>query len=447
MQMITMQMVPAKRDYSDTTWTNKETCTLAALVDYVPGHNSVHLSQYGGWMERKTNATGYFYAKKIDNRWWLVDPDGCYYLNAGIASVNTGSSETCKKNLATRFGSKAAWADYTINMLHKHGFNGTGAWSDIQTLRQSENKIPYTIMCNFLTDFARSKKLARPGVGHSEFVGDCIPIFHPDFPEFADEYAKKHLEITRDDPYVVGIFSDNELMRPLLKKYLSLDPKNPNFLPGYNAAHDWIVKKKGRQDVKLEDITEEESNEFMGFAFEHYYKIISEAIRKHDSNHLYLGSRIHWVEKYNPYFWKAAGKYVDVISVNYYRVWGPEIEKVKQWEEWSNKPMMVTEWYAKGDDVGFTNRSGIGWIVKTQKDRGHFYQHYVLGLLECKSCVGWHWFKYMDNDPNDKNAEGSNQDSNKGIVRTDYTEYEELLNAMSEINTEIYPLTSYFDSK
>jgi hypothetical protein len=44
------------------------------------------------------------------------------------------------------------------------------------------------------------------------------------------------------------------------------------------------------------------------------------------------------------------------------------------------------------------NITGAGWTVRTQKDRGRFYQNYTLGLLKQPGCVGWHWFKYMDND-------------------------------------------------
>lgn len=87
---------------------------------------------------------------------------------------------------------------------------------------------------------------------------------------------------------------------------------------------------------------------------------------------------------------RAAGKHLDVIAMNYYGVWGPEPEVMRQWREWSGKPCMITEWYVKGADVGYDNWSGAGWILPTQRDRGHSYQHHVLGLLESGSCLGWH---------------------------------------------------------
>ena len=46
------------------------------------------------------------------------------------------------------------------------------------------------------------------------------------------------------------------------------------------------------------------------------------------------------------------------------------------------KPFIVTEWYAKGMDSGMANTTGAGFVVKTQADRGRFYQNFTLGLLE-----------------------------------------------------------------
>jgi hypothetical protein len=61
--------------------------------------------------------------------------------------------------------------------------------------------------------------------------------------------------------------------------------------------------------------------------------------------------------------------------------------------------------------------------------------------------VGWHWFKYMDNDPEDLSTDPSNRNSNKGILTVRYEPYRPLLDAMRELNRSAYPLTVYFDGK
>jgi hypothetical protein len=61
--------------------------------------------------------------------------------------------------------------------------------------------------------------------------------------------------------------------------------------------------------------------------------------------------------------------------------------------------------------------------------------------------VGWHWFKYQDNDPSDPNAEPSNRDANKGIVSFTYQPYQPLVDRMRQINLNAYALSDYFDAR
>ena len=85
------------------------------------------------------------------------------------------------------------------------------------------------------------------------------------------------------------------------------------------------------------------------------------------------------------------------------------------------------------------------WIVQTQRDRGYFYQNFTIALLESKTCVGWHWFKYQDNDPNDKTSDPSNVDANKGIVNNAFVPYLPLLEEMNALNQHVYGIADYFD--
>lgn len=426
-------------------WVDYPTRTLDLLDGYAPPAEAPALDAYGGWKGHAEQATGFFYPKKVGPRWWLVDPEGNLFLHVGVVAVSPGSSKTCKENFAKTFASGGAWADATAALLLEHGFNGTGAWSDTAALRGAKRPVAYTVIRNFAADFAKAKGLQRPSVGHSGFVNDCIPVFNEDFPAFCAERARS-LSETKDDPWLVGHFSDNELLPPVLDKYLSLDPADPAQAPNRQAAVAWLTARKGQAAVPSSEITSQDRAAFMGYVFETYFRIASEAIRKADPNHLYLGSRLHSREKENPYVLRAAGKYCDVIAINYYRVWGPDLDEMRGWTEWSGKPVIITEWYAKGDDAGFPNTTGAGWIVKTQRDRGLYYQHYALGCLEAGNCVGWHWFKYMDNDIHDTHADPSNRDSNKGIVKVDYTTYADLLGLMKPLNREVYPLTRFFDA-
>ena len=107
---------------------------------------------------------------------------------------------------------------------------------------------------------------------------------------------------------------------------------------------------------------------------------------------------------------------MDIISINHYQRWQPEQAAMANWANWSGRPFFITEFYTKGLDSELGNNTGAGWVVKTQADRGLFYQNFVNELIKSKVCVGWHWFTYMDNDPTNTGADPSNIDSNKGMV-------------------------------
>jgi hypothetical protein len=266
-------------------------------------------------------------------------------------------------------------------------------------------------------------------------------VFDPGFEKSCEDLAKQ-IESLRNDPNLLGYFSDNELpfSREALKNYLSL----PDQDPGHIAAATWVRSKHGAK-VDVKHITEKDQEAFLEFLADRYFRIVSSSLKKHDPHHMFLGCRFYSADYNHPEVFRAAGKYVDVVSVNYYHAWTPDAAKLESWEREAGKPILITEWYAKALDSGLANMGGAGWVVKTQSDRGRYYQNFGIGLLESKVCVGWHWFKYTDNDPDDRLTDPSNRDSNKGILNNRYDPYQPLLDAMKQLNLRAYSLINYFD--
>ncbi|MBI4977024.1 MAG: LamG domain-containing protein [Spirochaetes bacterium] len=428
-------------------WQRRETRTLELLEGYAAKADTVHVNKYGGWTDRpKEAATGFFYTKNIGGRWWMFDPDGYRFIHIGMNQ--TGPVKSAEAALKTKFGTKEKWAEETSRIFFENGFNGKGSGSmnEIPLSRAVSRPLAYTWLMGFMSSFGYKKKLTYPTAGHTGFSNDCIPVFHPDFEAHCNEYAKSVTNFV-NDPYLLGIFSDNELQCSidLLDRHLSLDVNNPNLKHGYDAAVAWLKDRLGHTD--LSRCTRRDRMEFITFVFERYYRIVSAALRKYDTNHLYIGSRICYSTQFdNPFFMKMTAKYVDVISINYYGVWGPDLDQVARWHEWSGKPVIITEWYAKAEDTGLANTHGAGWLVHTQKDRAAYYQHYVMGLLESKTCVGWHWFKYQD-DPLESTALDAAGGANKGMFDGKYEPYQPLLDWARAVNREAYPLTEFFDAR
>lgn len=416
----------------DGPWKAREVRTLAAF-DVQPLPASA-FTRFGGLAEGRQEATGFFRVGKIGERWWMIDPEGGRFIFAGVCSVKPEARYSAKEPFERLYGSKEIWSGKTLDWLRGLGFNGCGGFSDHETLRSAKSPLPYTVTLGLMSGFGAKLGITHSAAGHTGYANDVLPVFEPGFADFCAVQCRERLSAMNDDPWLVGVFSDNELpiKRDLLDRMLTHGGAS-------QAAAEAFMAGKGA-------VTDEWRREFVQHVFDTYFRITTQAIRGALPRHLCLGSRFHGPAKSVDGVWKAAGRWCDVISMNYYGHWAPEREHLRRWHEWSGKPCLITEFYVKGMDSGMANTSGAGWEVRTQADRGLFYQNFTLALLESRTCIGWHWFKYMDNDPANTKTDASNRDSNKGILNNRYEPYQPLLEAMRELNTRIHPLIRKLDS-
>lgn len=417
--------VQAKHKPNDAAWKSYPVRTVEALGP-LPAEPT--LDNYGGRMDKSETKTGFFHTQKIKGRWWLIDPDGHLFINVGVVGVGPSPMSSVEQ---------------VTGLLRDNGFNGIGAWSATELMRAAARPLPYTVIHSFMGTFAHEHHVSSSGPGHSSYPNDCIPVFHPAFAAYCDEFARS-LAASKDDPYLLGYFSDNELPLPNLDKFLALDPKDPYMGSSRQAAQAWLDARKGKPST-VTDITAADRDAWMGYVFDRYFSLTTAAIHKYDPHHLCLGPRLNGRSANSEPVFRAAGRYLDVVALNYYGVWQPSLPTVRRRSEWAGKPLLISEFYAKGADTGFANTGGAGWLVPTQRDRGLFYQTYTLGLLEAKNCVGWHWFMFRDNDPTSLTADPSNRDSNKGIVTLKSVPYAPLLEQMRALNQHVYAAIDRFD--
>ncbi|MBB3700763.1 hypothetical protein KMW28_19270 [Flammeovirga yaeyamensis] len=362
-------------------------------------------SQYGGNLKKQYDKTGFFYTKQINGYWYLVDPDGYEFITAGLNSVEKGGDIDLPGD------------------LYDMGVNTIGCWSD-----ETIPNIAYTPRWNFAQTYKNEyDRGALWNVG-------VLPIFDPEYEIFCDQHAKQ-LAARKNDPFLLGHFSDNEIALfannsygALLPRYLNISDKtDPNFV----AVNQWMIERKGPGYTT----DEQDEYDFHGFLADRYYKVTSEAIKRYDPNHLYLGSRLHGNAKFVPSIYQAAGKYVDMISINFYNRWEPESQDMYDWAA-GGAPFFITEYYVKGDDTGLNNVQGEGWTVPTQEDRGKFFQNFTMKLLEHPGCVGFHWFRYIDNESNGLRT-------NQGIVSKEFEWYMPLKEKFEDVTKDIYALREF----
>ncbi|MEI9960795.1 MAG: hypothetical protein WDM76_06585 [Limisphaerales bacterium] len=247
-------LVFAKAEITDN-WKAFPTRTLADLPGAVTNQLDASLSRFGGLLARKMPATGFFYPTNLNGRWWLVDPDGCLFLRKGVTDVTMLRGDSSKTMLQEKFGSESNWVARTTDFLRSQGFNSLGAWSDTDHLRQTAQPLVYTRILNFMSSYGEKRGGTYQQPGHIGYPKDCIFVFDPEFETFCDTHARQLLS-TKNDPWLLGTFSDNELplRRDALKNYLSLPHKTLAIKLRQNGCRNVMAKmlrqKKSRNRMR-----------------------------------------------------------------------------------------------------------------------------------------------------------------------------------------------------
>lgn len=124
----------------------------------------------------------------------------------------------------------------------------------------------------------------------------------------------------------------------------------------------------------------------------------------------------------------AAGRYLDVISLNCYHFDpGPVIDAYAA----SGKPCLISEFSFRSDDAGLPNTHGAGPRVATQIERAQAFERYVTVALGKPNVVGYHWFEHAD-QPAEGRFDGEN--SNFGTVTIEDNIYDDLTKTMTRVN-------------
>jgi hypothetical protein len=399
-------------------WTAAAVRSVDDLVGYRP--SKTELDKFGGFaVGPRLKATGFFRTEHLQNRWVLVDPEGCPFISVGLCSVNLAKFPV---HAATgKFGSQRAWAEQTATMLREIGFNTLGRWSDVEAFRELDVPFAYCTTLSFMKSYAKRRPKAN---GAPDFPERTMPVFDKEFESYCDIVARQ-LSSRKDDPWLLGHFSDNELpIRPdALTCYLKLPPSDP----GHREAERWIAARHKAASAA----NDHDQLEFAAVVAERYFTTVSRAIKKYDPNHLYLGSRLNG-KNINDGALRGSHS-VDVVSINMYHYWTVDHEHMDRWAALANRPILNSEWYAMSLATADTEVRGAGFRVRNDRDRGLFYQNLCLGMLSNPNCVGWHWFRYGGDGETDKRA----------FVDAGFVPHQPMTEQMKQLNTQTYSLRNF----
>ena len=228
--------VAVKRKPADRSWTLRDTRTIELLEGFRPDSSKVLRSDYGGRADKKAEARGFFYPKKIAGRWWLVDPGGNLFVNIGVCSVNGGRSKISQRPAKEKFGTWAKWAEFSTELLASHGFNGTGGWSDTDLLRSGLGFLDYARAAFQLPEDCIGNRYADVAHGCGLAV-DYPLIWYPEDEEWGayDGLFEENMVICVES--YVGAVGGKEGVK--LEQPIWITSSGPYLLSDYPLGDDW----------------------------------------------------------------------------------------------------------------------------------------------------------------------------------------------------------------
>jgi agarase len=372
--------------------------------------------RFGGWIKIQGKKTGFFHAQKINNRWWLVTPEGNVFFAKGVESVDMGADRNNPP------ADKDKYLKDLAAQLKSWNFNTAGN----QRIKLPE--MPYSVNLG----------LASSSTPDMWVLGIVPDFFSPEFIAGVDKRASELCPALSKDPWLIGYYTDNEIRwvpdirskESVLEAFLKKDPNSE----GYKRAMVFL-KEQGRTP---ETMTFDDMAAFLEIAAAQYGRVVSAAIHKYDPNHLILGSRFN--SRAPLQLTRGLAPYYDVFSFNNYEHRAP-IYKLGEITRISGKPTLITEFSFKAMDSGLYNTIGAGDAVLTQQNRADLFTNYVQDLAKLPSCLGFYWFRYRDQPKEGAGTRSpggwGGENSNYGLVKIDGTPWTTLVLQMKKINASI----------
>jgi hypothetical protein len=448
-----------------------------------------YLDRYGGLAGSSTKygiqGTGFFAIQQLGSRKVMKTPAGNIFFSLGMNGISSNETYTVVKGREQDFAwlppyegqyqpafitpDHGSFSFYMVNKyrktgvfptdssfyaeavgrLKKLGFNSAGGFSPGKYA--DENNFPYVRM------------LPLSNMSWAKIDGiSLFDIFAPDAESKIDQAFAKALTPNKNDPLLIGYFLGNEydyqkfysvvpklkassaaikgrLVQMLMAKYKDIGAFNSSWGTSFTSFEDL---KEAELPVKTSP-SWSDMDDFFKLYLDTFFGTVSRIYRKYDPNHLLLGDR--WIttpfhnQKLRGMLAEAEGKYMDVISINYYSSKLETDLLHDVYKKSGGKPILLSEFGYGTSEQGL--RPLLPGSAMDQNDRQLRYRNYVEGAASLGYIVGAHWFNYVDQAPLGRYWEGMGDAAeryNSGILNVADRPYKTFLPGVIKTNYDIY---------
>ncbi len=401
-------------------------------------------------------ATGFFRVVEKEGRWWVIDPLGRGMVLLGVDHVTYWGHRSQRTNRAhhleankVKFPRKADWEEDTLGRLKAWGFNLLGAGCDGALKHRGLVHTIFLSIGDALCWDANDPDLFICPNEHRPC--SAFPnVFHPQFEQWADYRARQSCAPNRNDPWLFGYFIDNELA------WWGRGRRDTGLFDAVARLPDTHSAKIAQKNfLAARGVTGTPSDavklDFLRLAADRYFRIASEAIRRHDPNHLVMGARFAGLGGAHPAVWEISGKYCDVVTFNCYP-WADLDRNVMFTDRGRNarritdafteqfafvkRPMLITEWSFPALDSGLPCTGGAGQRFLTQAERTQATELFAKTMLSLPFLVGYDYFMWVD-EPPEGISDAFPEDSNYGLINEKGDAYPEITTMFTKLHRDV----------
>ncbi len=398
------------------------------------GDETASLDRFGGWKERRFEATGFFRVEKAE-RWWFVTPEGQAFISFGLNHPNEDylSQDYNVAFWKERFGVKEVadpgfqkgFAKKVMEDLRRFGMNSLGTHS------RKERFAPLTVPYVQGLYFVRTPYWSAP-------TADKFPdVFGPEFKQRCRQVVRRLVEPCKEDPYLLGytftdcpVLTDADAAAHGQVSYGRSQPDLPTWprvlrnlgadSPGKQA---WLVCVRQQCSsigefnrvyettfASFEELLEasewspvtassqiadhDHNHAFLIEILKQYYAVACDTIRSVDRNHLIIGDIINAQTAPPDEVVAAISRYTDLVAYQYYDDYEAHRDLLDRWSRLTGKPLYHadTSFCVAYEEMPHP----IGALCQNTEERARRFLNCARQTLSRPDVVGYNWCGWMD---------------------------------------------------
>lgn len=411
---------------------------------------------YGGSPNIKGTANGWFHLEKIDDRDWMITPDGNAFYPLAVNHIPRSSDLPKDYRIDVRSRYREA-REKVLNNIRDWGYNSLGYDSP----REYIGRLPFFAI---LPVSRNSRTLSNRDFYFPDVFGDG-------FLEPLTYRVRSTCNRLKNEKMFIGYYLTNSPYWDLNKArsflqddWVSSNRRRLEGSPGKQRYVDFLESRYNGDFSKFNEIYRTDSSSFtellgnpfegldlsdptifsddeafLGVIAEHYFSTTVAVIRENDPNHLIFGDR-HKLGDHPRVVLEQELKYVDAIAIRC----GPTTEPLPgqgndevefnadlfdEIHEISGKPIIVCDHQCSFRTA--TIRVSLWNQFSTEQQAAEAQSRFLEELSKKPYIVGYHHCQYMDT------YRKSSRAWNQGLVREDGSHYAALVERLGQTNRSL----------